>query len=406
MRGNLKSQSLCVLFLIMLILLLASPPVSSSESINDKTSEQGNPTKGWKAFYEKGCIKCHSVWGEGGNEGPDLAVSEDKRRDITESSLASSLWNHAPVMLEKIVLKEIKYEPVSKEEMSDIFSFLTFIRSTIEIGDPKKGASFFEEKKCSVCHSIKGKGGRVGPELSGWGKYTSPVVWADLMWNHAPAMKREMAKKGIKWPTFEKSDMADLVAYIKEVSGVSEKEYLSPGNAAEGEEIFRRKGCIACHSVYGKGGKAGPDLSKALSSGENGIITIMQIAGLMWNHSPLMISRGASISEGKLELTSDEMSHLVAYLLSLRRVETAGDAKMGAELFNTKKCSSCHVKGTGKIDGKISLPSDNNKISPIYMAWAMWNHGPKMRDEMKKKNIQWPLMEDSELADIAAFLNN
>ncbi len=34
---------------------------------------------------------------------------------------------------------------------------------------------------------------------------------------------------------------------------------------AEGVEIWRSAGCIACHSIYGLGGHVGPDLTNAVS---------------------------------------------------------------------------------------------------------------------------------------------
>jgi hypothetical protein len=34
------------------------------------------------------------------------------------------------------------------------------------------------------------------------------------MWNHAPRIEDRMKEEGIRWPLFEKQEMADLLEYI------------------------------------------------------------------------------------------------------------------------------------------------------------------------------------------------
>ena len=35
---------------------------------------RGNPAEGRRLFEERGCVRCHSIWGNGGVLGPDFAV--------------------------------------------------------------------------------------------------------------------------------------------------------------------------------------------------------------------------------------------------------------------------------------------------------------------------------------------
>lgn len=366
----------------------------------------GDSAKGWDAFYTKGCIVCHSVWGEGGKEGPELATAGGSRKDISVSALAAGMWNHAPVMLEHRILKKTPGESISQEEMSDIFAFLVFMRSNIEIGNSEDGEKVFKTKKCGFCHTLRGEGGSVGPELTEWGRYSSPVVWASLMLNHASDMKSAMKDSGIMWPIFSGSEMADLVAYVKEVSGSAEKEYLSPGSPSEGKNIFSKKGCAGCHSIFGKGGGTGPDLSRRFADDEDESRTISQLAGLMWNHVPQMIASGANIGRRGTRFSPDEMSDLIAYLFSIKYVEQSGNSKRGEEQFVKKKCVTCHVAGKTVESGKVKIPLEEREVSSIYMAWAMWNHGPQMREEMKDKGISWPLMDSYELRNIVEYLKN
>src|SRR3990172_7654299 len=103
------------------------------------------------------------------------------------------------------------------------------------------------------------------------------------MWNHARAMEASIRKEGVPWPKFEGNEMNDLLAYIRENWGGPRREReLLPADPRGGWKVFRSKSCIACHSVRGEGGRVGPEL------GPNRPIppSIVQFAGLMWNHSP------------------------------------------------------------------------------------------------------------------------
>ena len=56
----------------------------------------GDSTRGAKLFESERCIQCHAVNGRGGKVGVDLGRSVP--RNYTPAYLASTMWNHAPVM--------------------------------------------------------------------------------------------------------------------------------------------------------------------------------------------------------------------------------------------------------------------------------------------------------------------
>ena len=58
---------------------------------------------------------------------------------------------------------------------------------------------------------------------------------------------------------------------------------LLPGDPLEGSRLFTGKGCLRCHAVHGVGGAAGPDLGRRILNRP-----LLEIAGVMWNHSPGM----------------------------------------------------------------------------------------------------------------------
>src|SRR5271157_1416748 len=65
-------------------------------------------------------------------------------------------------------------------------------------GDARRGEQLFKSEQCVLCHSFKGVGGTVAPDLSTHiDRDYTPAVMASLMWNHAPDMWSAMKKLGI-----------------------------------------------------------------------------------------------------------------------------------------------------------------------------------------------------------------
>ena len=167
----------------------------------------------------------------------------------------------------------------------------------------------------------------------------------------------------------------------------------------EGSRLFVSKGCVACHAVDGEGGKVGPDLGR-ISTGR----TLLGIAAVMWNHSPRMTERIKEARFVRPKLTPEEMANLFAFLNYTGYLGSAGDPKRGAELFRDRSCSRCHA--VGGMGGTIGPPLDRFKryISPIVLAAAMWNHGPKMRVVMEQAGIARPQLSGDDIANLLAYI--
>ena len=278
---------------------------------------------------------------------------------------------------------------MEKKETADLFAFLYFIRYMDEPGDPQKGKILIETKACIKCHTVKE--GAKG-DLSQWGMYVNPILWAQMMWNHGPQMEEEMKRMGISVVEFKGDEMVDLIAYIRSLSARVEKVYLSPGDPQAGEKLFARKGCVQCHSHGGN-----LDLTKKKDFPK----TLAQLAGIMWNHSHKM-RRG--MKEKGIDLPSlspQEMSDMTAYLFSTHYFDEPGNPERGKNVFVKKQCQSCHGRGTKMI----SLANLKGKISPILMAQVMWNHGPEMLERMSKAGVTWQKLEGQEMVDLMEYLN-
>jgi mono/diheme cytochrome c family protein len=348
----------------------------------------GDMKEGWKVFTTKKCNTCHAIWGEGGKEGPDLGTLPQSY--ISQSQLAALMWNHWPEMWGKMAAKKVPLLKMGKKEMADLFAFLYFIRYMDEPGNPRNGKVLMETKHCGSCHPIVRRGEK--GDLSIWGRYTNPILWAQMMWNHTPQMEKEMRKKGLPRVEFKGNEMVDLIAYIRSLNPGAEKVYLSPGDLQTGKRLFAQKGCIQCHAAGGR-----LDLSKRKDFPR----TLAQLAGMMWNHSATMWKGIEEKGMDRPTLSPREVADLVAYLFSTQYFDEPGNPEEGKKVFAKKQCNLCHSK-SAKMPNLSSL---KGQISPIFMAQTMWNHGPEMLEKMRKAKVPWQKIDGKEMVDLMEYLN-
>lgn len=113
-------------------------------------------------LFRQECVFCHGVSARGGMRGPDLTTGawshggsdEELTATITDGVPGTDMPAHAH-------LKE--------EEIRQIIAYLRTVQQPVapSRGDAARGeALFFGGGRCGACHLVKGRGGRVGPELT------------------------------------------------------------------------------------------------------------------------------------------------------------------------------------------------------------------------------------------------
>jgi len=174
-----------------------------------------------------------------------------------------------------------------------------------------------------------------------------------------------------------------------------------PSDPLLGTRHFTAKGCDKCHAIEGRGGSFGPDLARSDLSG-----SLLDIAALMWNHSPQMSNVMSDLRVAKPEFTGSELAELVAYVFYIDYFDKPGDIAQGRTVFARKGCSNCHrVAGLGTRVGP-NLSSLKKFVSPIFLAQEMWNHGPRIKAKMDENSVSWPEFEGPEISDLMAFLRD
>lgn len=357
----------------------------------------GTPAVGRRLFAEKGCLRCHSIWGNGGTLGPDFAVVGAGR---SMQQLAGEFWNHTPRMIETVRAQAIAWPKLTEAELADIISYVYYVKLFDEPGDPELGERWFALKRCAECHAVGGSGGRVGPALDPYARYIAPVMLAEGMWNHGPTMQGRQTAVGIPIPTFQGREMADIQAYIRRVSTLRHREvsFLQAPDPANGERLFGAKGCVRCHGPAGQGSEFGPDLWTATVR-----LSVSEIAGVLWNHSFQMsaVMRARGFAFPRFE--GSEMADVIAFLYYLRFSEAGGDVRAGKRLFVTKACAGCHAPSEGTAVGPDLSQSAATRTA-LGLATAMWNHAPAMFDVAQSRQVEWPRFEGDEMRNLAAYL--
>lgn len=125
------------------------------------------------------------------------------------------------------------------------------------IGDPKAieaGRAIFASG-CAACHGPDGKGGR-GPNLRErvyWHPVEDSTIYDAVQKGIAGSMPPANLSEEQAW---------QVVAFVRALTAPAVQTPLARGDVKAGEELFWGKGgCGACHTVRGRGGALGPDLT-------------------------------------------------------------------------------------------------------------------------------------------------
>jgi mono/diheme cytochrome c family protein len=269
----------------------------------------GDAAVGARLFSEKRCQQCHSLGGKGGTIGPAL---DRYSRYTSPLFLTAALWKRGKPMAEAMEKQNVPRPTFQGKDISDLLAYIRAAgggteRIYVPPGSPKRGEALFTKKRCVECHSVRGHGGTVGPDL-GIALKGSLMRIAGSMWNHGPKMWAKMAERGIDVPELIVEEMSDLISYLYFIQFID-----PPGDVRRGSAVYKEKRCGTCHALRGIGEKVGPDLAMVEK-----LDTSLDVITGMWNHAATMeeVMVGANVAWPILK--GGEMADLIAYLLQAR----------------------------------------------------------------------------------------
>jgi len=357
----------------------------------------GDPIRGEKLLSEKGCIGCHSIWGAGGDLGPDFAqVSANK--NLPE--ILGDFWNHTPRMMEYASGEGVPWPRMNVEEMDDVISYLYYLNIFDQPGNAEEGQIVFHRKACDRCHSVGPFDGGDVKALDRFAEYLTPMPLAQAMWNAGETMTSMQRRRDIEMPWFEGREMADIQAFIRRYGDRDGEPTLfkEPPNPFEGEKLFHSKHCDRCHSLEAGVTKVGPPL-KMVGFKK----TLSEISGILWNHSYRMRKRMTALGVPFPTLEGNEMGDLIAFLYYYPFYREVGDREGGRRLFSQKGCVTCH--DASDVAARVKM-GRSSEIKDYYIgfATAMWNHAPTMQEMLRQKKFQWPKFFGKEMRDLVTYI--
>jgi len=183
-------------FTLHLAAQVPSPP-GADQPRNPLSGDPQAITKGAVLFRQE-CVYCHGVGGRGGMRGPDLTTGSwnhggsdaDLKRTITDGVAGTAM-------------------PPNNLKTEEIWQIVSYLRTVQQppaapVGDQARGeALFFGTARCSTCHIVNGRGGRLGPELTKVGSARSRAYLVDSIRQPAKQLTeiRSLGSDSLKYDT-------------------------------------------------------------------------------------------------------------------------------------------------------------------------------------------------------------
>ena len=205
-------------------------------------------------FARFGCTSCHTYLGVGSARlgGPDLSAIGSRNRG---TAFQIAHLECPPCLVRGSPMPE--FAQLGNANLRKLALFLEASKGPkpARTGNPTVGFTLFVKSGCTGCHTLAAANatGTVGPNLD-LAKPTLRVV-IEFVTQGSGAMPAFKA-------TLSKAQIADIAAFVvKSTTGVTPTASISD---AEGETVFKKNQCGACHTLSAAGatGTVGPSLDK------------------------------------------------------------------------------------------------------------------------------------------------
>lgn len=135
-------------------------PAIADQARNPFAGDVKAATAGAVLFRQE-CMFCHGVAARGGMRGPDLTAGSWSHGG-SDADLARTISAGVPGTA-------MPPNTLTADEIWQVVAYLRTLQQPVAVtaGDQQRGeALFFGTARCSTCHIVNGRGGRLGPELS------------------------------------------------------------------------------------------------------------------------------------------------------------------------------------------------------------------------------------------------
>jgi putative heme-binding domain-containing protein len=188
----------------------------------------GDPKAAKAGEYEFriNCALCHGLGARGGGRGPDLTRAV-KKHTHSEAEMFQVISNGIPGTAMPANGTNGQGVGMTEEE---IWQIITYLRSQEvkasgkSTGDPAHGKQlFYGDGNCSMCHMVEGKGGRMGPDLTGVGASRTHDALVDSIRNPSRHLAWGLTEATKEFPQ-EYESVVVVTADGKQIKGVTMNE--------------------------------------------------------------------------------------------------------------------------------------------------------------------------------------
>jgi putative heme-binding domain-containing protein len=172
------------------------------------------------------CALCHGLGAKGGGRGPDLTRAV-KKHTHNDAEMFQVISNGIPGTA--MPANGTNGQGVGMTDR-EIWQIITYIRSQ-EVKAPAKPLGnaahgkelFFGDANCSLCHMVEGKGGRLGPDLTGVGGSRTREAIIDSVRNPSNRLAWGLTESTKEFPQ-EYETATAVTADGKQIKGVTLNE--------------------------------------------------------------------------------------------------------------------------------------------------------------------------------------
>src|SRR5437879_1003331 len=142
----------------------------SLQAVAQKNPLAGDPKAAKAGEYEFriNCALCHGLGAKGGGRGPDLTRAV-KKHTHTDAEMFQVVSSGIPGTAMPANGTNGQGVGMTDREIWQIIAYLRSVEVKVPpkpLGSVARGKDlFYGDAKCSLCHMVEGKGGRVGPDL-------------------------------------------------------------------------------------------------------------------------------------------------------------------------------------------------------------------------------------------------
>jgi putative heme-binding domain-containing protein len=210
------------------LMFLALVSNTCAFAVDDRNPFANDPkaAKAGESEFRINCALCHGLGAHGGGRGPDLTRAQ-KKHVHSDAEMFQVISNGIPGTAMPANGTNGQGVGMTDEE---IWQIITYIRG-VEVKAPAKAIGnaahgkelFYGDANCSLCHMVAGKGGRVGPELTGVGGSRTREAIIDSVRNPSRRLAWGLAEATKEFPQ-EYETITATTAEGKEIKGVALNE--------------------------------------------------------------------------------------------------------------------------------------------------------------------------------------